>query len=195
MRVVVQRSAIRMWLMAIGAIPLLIIAVDVLTNRRITNWLREMLFTPADTQIYEPRDVIYAWALLLFAAFIVVWGLKELFVPTRVIECREEGLALKLRGPFRSHDVIPWAGVVDVDAGEILDEGEILLLLRIRVLERGGLPAHPWGARWLETRLLGVLAQDWAVTPKEAAKLIGDYAVDAARRADRAQVALLWESS
>ena len=195
MKVVVQRSAIRMWLMAIGAIPLLIIAVDVLTNRRITNWLREMLFTPADTQIYEPRDVIYAWALLLFAAFLVIWGLKELFVPTRVIECREEGLALKLRGPFRSHDVIPWAGVVDVDAGEILDEGEILLLLRIRVLERGGLPAHPWGARWLETRLLGVLAQDWAVTPKEAAKLIGDYAVDAARRADRAQVARLWEPS
>jgi hypothetical protein len=195
MKVVVQRSAIRMWLMAIGAIPLLIIAVDVLTNRRITNWLREILFTPADTQIYEPRDVIYAWAILLFAAFLVIWGLKELFVPTRVIECRDEGLFLKLRGPFRNHDVIPWARVVDVDAGEIEDEGEILLLLRIRVLERGGLPAHPWGARWLEARLLGVLAQDWAVTPKEAAKLISDFAVDAARRADRARVARLWDSS
>jgi len=195
MRVVVQRSAIRMWLLAIGAIPLLIIAVDVLTNRRITNWLREILFTPADTQIYEPRDVIYAWAILLFAAFLVFWGLKELFVPTRVVECRDQGLALKLRGPFRSHDVIPWAKVVGVDAGEIEDEGEILPLLRIKVLERGDLPAHPWGARWLETRVLGVLAQDWAVTPKEAAKLIGDYAVDAARRADRARVARLWGSS
>ncbi|HLF43966.1 MAG TPA: hypothetical protein VJA46_10645, partial [Acidimicrobiia bacterium] len=173
----------------------LIIAVDVLTNRRITNWLREILFTPADTQIYEPRDVIYAWAILLFAAFLVFWGLKELFVPTRVVECRDQGLALKLRGPFRSHDVIPWAKVVGVDAGEIEDEGEILPLLRIKVLERGDLPAHPWGARWLETRVLGVLAQDWAVTPKEAAKLIGDYAVDAARRADRARVARLWGSS
>lgn len=195
MRVVVQRSAIRMWLIAIGAIPLLIIAVDVLTNRRITNWLREMLFTPADTQIYEPRDVIYAWAILLFSAFLVIWGLKELFAPTRVVECRDEGLALKLRGPFRRHDVIPWSKVVDVDAGEIEDEGEILPLLRVRVLERGALPAHPWGARWLETRWLGVLAQDWAMTPKEAATLIGDYAVDAARRADRAKVARLWGSS
>lgn len=195
MTVVVQRSAVRMWLMAIGAIPLLIIAVDVLTNRRITNWLREMLFTPADTQIYEPRDVIYAWGILLFASFLVIWGLKELFVPTRVVECRDGGLALKLRGPFRKHDVIPWARLVDVDAGEVLDEGEVLLLLRIRVLERGDLPAHPWGARWLEERLLGVLAQDWAVTPKEAAKLIGDFAVDAARRADRARVARLWEPS
>lgn len=184
-----------MWLIAIGAIPLLIIAVDVLTNRRITNWLREMLFTPADTQIYEPRDVIYAWAILLFSAFLVIWGLKELFAPTRVVECRDEGLALKLRGPFRRHDVIPWSKVVDVDAGEIEDEGEILPLLRVRVLERGALPAHPWGARWLETRWLGVLAQDWAMTPEEAATLIGDYAVDAARRADRAKVARLWGSS
>jgi len=195
MKVIVQRSAIRMWLMAIGAIPLLIIAVDVLSNRRITNWLREIMFTPADTQIYEPRDVIYAWAILLFSAFLVIWGLKELFVPTRVIECRDEGLALKLRGPFRRHDVIPWGTIVDVDAGEIEDEGEILLLLRIKVLERGDLPAHPWGARWLETRVLGVLAQDWSLTPKEAAKVIGDYAVDAARRAGRARVARLWDSS
>jgi hypothetical protein len=195
MRVVVQRSAIRMWLMAIGAIPLLVIAIDVLTNRRITNWLREILFTPADTQIYEPRDVIYAWALLLFAGFLVIWGLKELFVPTRVVECRDEGLALKVRGPFRPHDVISWANLVDVDAGQIEDEGEVLLLLRVKVLDRGSLPAHPWGARWLETRVLGILTQDWAVTPKEAAKLIGDYAVDAARRAERARVAGLWEPS
>jgi hypothetical protein len=193
--VVVQRSAVRMWLMAIGAVPLLVIAVDVLTNRRITNWLRELLFTPADTQIYEPRDVIYAWALLLFASVLVIWGLKELFVPTRVVECRDQGLALKLRGPFRPHDVIPWGNLVDVDAGEIEDEGEILLLLRIKVLERMSLPPHPWGARWLESRVLGILAQDWAVTPKEAAKLIGDYAVDAARRAERARVAGLWEPS
>lgn len=195
MKVVVQRSAVRMWLMAIGAVPLLVIAIDVLTNRRITNWLRELLFTPADTQIYEPRDVIYAWALLLFAGFLVIWGLKELFVPTRVVECRDEGLALKLRGPFRSHDVIPWGNLVDVDAGEIEDEGELLLLLRIKVLERGSLPPHPWGARWMETRVLGILAQDWAVTPKEAARLIGEYAVDAARRAERARVAGLWEPS
>jgi hypothetical protein len=183
-KVTVQRSAIKMWLMAMGAIPLLVIAIDVLTNRRITNWLREMLFPPADTQIYEPREVIYAWAILLFAAFIVIWGLKEMFAPTKVVEGRDEGLALKLRGPFRRHDVIPWSNLVDVDGGEIEDEGEILPLLRVRVLDRGGLPDHPWGARWLEPRLLGVLAQDWAVTPKDAAARIGDFAVDAARRGE-----------
>ncbi len=188
MKLTVQRSAMKMWMMAIGAIPLLVIAIDVLTNRRITNWLRDLLFPPADTQIYEPRDVIYAWAILLFSAFVVIWGLKELFAPTKVIECRDEGLALKLRGPFRSHDVISWSNLVDVDAGEIEDEGEKLALLRIRVLDRSGLPEHPWGARWVETRTLGVLAQDWAITPKDAATRIGDFAVDVARRSERERI-------
>ncbi|HLF61105.1 MAG TPA: hypothetical protein VI980_08010 [Acidimicrobiia bacterium] len=195
MKVIVQRSGIRMWLMAMGAIPLLVISIDVLTNRRITNWLRERLFAPADTQIFEPRDVIYAWAILLFAAFLVIWGLKELFLPTRVVECRDEGLALKLRGPFRPHDLIPWAKVVDVDAGEIEDDGEVLPLLRVRVLERGVLPVHPWGARWLDARSLGVLAQDWALTPGEAATLIGEFAVDVARRAELSKLGPLGDAS
>ena len=195
MKVTVQRSAIKMWLMAIGAIPLMVIAIDVLTNRRITNWLREMLFPPADTQIYEPRDVIYAWAILLFSGFVVIWGLKEMFAPTKVVECRDQGLALKLRGPFRSHDVIPWSNLVDVDFGAIEDEGEVLPLLRVRVLDRAGLPDHPWGARWVETRTLGILAQDWAITPKDAAARIGDYAVDAARRAERERLTGLRDTS
>jgi hypothetical protein len=189
MKVVVQRSAVKMWLLALGGIPLLVIAVDVLTSRRITNWLRELIFTPEDTQIYEPRDVIWAWAILLFAAFIVIWGLKELFRPTRVIETRDEGLLVRLRGPFRQPDLIPWRDIVDIEAGEITDEGDVLLLLRITLTSRGGLPEHPWGARWLEPRVLGLLAEDWATPPANVAEQIGQYAVDAATREARAHTA------
>ena len=89
MTLVIKRSALKMWLMAMAGIPLLIISLDALTNRRITNWLREIVFNPEDTQIYEPRDVIWAWVMVLFAGFIVLWGLKELFIPTVVIECRD----------------------------------------------------------------------------------------------------------
>lgn len=182
MRVVVRRSAVKMWLLAMGGIPLLVIAVDVLTNRRITNWLRELIFNPNDTQIFEPRDVIWAWAILLFAGFLVVWGLKELFLPTRVIEARYEGLAIRLRGPLRKADVIPWGNIVDVEPGEIADEGDVLLLLRIKLLTRGGLPEHPWGARWVEARVLGVLAEDWATPPGKVADQLAGYAVESARR-------------
>ena len=62
---VVRRSAVRMWLLAIGAIPLLVIAVDVLYDRDLTKWLSDRMFpNPADLQIYEPRDVIWAWAMM-----------------------------------------------------------------------------------------------------------------------------------
>jgi hypothetical protein len=191
MKVVVQRSAVKMWLLAIGGIPLLVIAVDVLTSRRITNWLRELIFTPEDTQIYEPRDVIWAWAILLFAAFIVVWGLKELFRPTKVLETNDEGLLVRMRGPFRPADLIRWRNITDIGAGEITDEGDVLLLLRISLAERGDLPDYPWGARWLEPKVLGLLAEDWATPPAKVAEQVGEFAVAAAAREARAHTAPL----
>ena len=193
MKVVVQRSAVRMWLLAMGGIPLLVIAVDVLTSRRITNWLRDLLFTPEDTQIYEPRDVIWAWALLIFSVFLVVWGLKELFMPTKVIEARDEGIAVKLRGPFRKPDLIPWGNIADIEPGEIVDEGDVLLLLQIKLFSRGDLPEHPWGARWVETRTLGLLTDDWSAPPAQVAEQLGQYAVDSAQRETRARTARIWD--
>jgi hypothetical protein len=193
--VVVQRSAVRMWLLAIGGIPLLVISVDVLTNRRLTNSLREIVFNPNDTQIYEPRDVIWAWAMLLFSSFLVLWGLKELFMPTKVVECREVGLAVRLRGPLAKANVIPWENVVEIEPGEIMDEGDVLLLLKIKLLTRGDLPEHPWGARWVETRVLGVLAEDWANPPAKVAEQIAEYAVGVARLEAKARTARIWNPS
>jgi hypothetical protein len=193
-KVVVQRSAVKMWLLAVGSIPLLVISLDVLTSRRITNWLRELVFRPEDTQIYEPRDVIWAWALLLFSGFLVLWGLKELFRPTKIIEARDQGISVRLRGPFRKPDLIPWGNIVDIEPGEINDEGDVLLLLRVKLLTRGDLPEHPWGARWVETRVLGLLAQDWSTPPAQVAEQLGEYAVDAARREARARTARIWEA-
>lgn len=178
---VVRRSAVRMWLIAIGSLPLLLIAIDVLFERRITNWLREIVFTPEDTQIYEPRDVIYAWAIFLFSAGLVLWGMKELFLPTKVIECRQSGLALKLRGPFRSHDVVPWSEVVDVETATIEDDGDALPSVLVSFLTRAGLPEHPWGARWVEERSLGIMAQDWSKSPAQVVDEITDFAIAVAR--------------
>jgi len=182
---VVRRSAVKMWLMAMAGIPLLVISLDVLTNRRITNWLREIVFRPEDTQIYEPRDVIWAWVMALFAGFIVLWGLKELFVPTKIIECRDEGLALKISGPFRQPSLILWEDIDDVTGGVIHDEGDVVHLLLITVLSREGLPETPWGARWVEGDKLGVLAEDWSEDPSDVADKIVDCAVAMARKTTR----------
>ena len=194
MTLVFKRSAIRMWLLAMAGIPLLIISLDVLTNRRITNWLREIIFRPEDTQIYEPRDVIWAWVMFLFATFIVLWGLKELFVATKVVECRDEGLALKINGPFRPPALIPWEHVVDVRGAVGDDEGDPVLLFVVQLLSRGDLPTSPWGARWLDERELGVLADDWAESPQMVADQVADFAVQATRRASAAQRQGIWQS-
>lgn len=192
MTLVVRRSALKMWLMAMGGIPLLIISLDVLTNRRITNWLRELMFRPEDTQIYEPRDVIWAWAMALFASFIVVWGLKELFLPTKVIEATDRGLSLKVSGPFRPATVVPWDLIDDVRGVDIEDDGDTIAMLSIGLLSRGDLPDNPWGARWIGERELALLAEDWSESPQEIADQIVRFAVDAARREAKARTSSVW---
>jgi hypothetical protein len=195
MTVVIRRSALKMWLMAIGGIPLLIISLDVLTERRITRWLTDLIFRPEDVQIYEPRDVIFAWAMFLFASFLVVWGLKELFVPTKVMEATDEGLKIKVSGPFRPPSLIAWDNIRDVGGADIEDEGDVIPLFVIGVFDRTGLPDNPWGARWVDERDLGILAEDWGDDPQEVAEKVADFAVEAVKRRRAETTSRLWQES
>jgi hypothetical protein len=189
MTVVVRRSALKMWLMAMGGIPLLVISLDVLTARRITRWLTELMFRPEDVQIFEPRDVIFAWVMLGFGAVAVIWGLKELFMPTKVVECHDQGLAVHINGPFQGPSLIPWKNIKDVGGADIDDEGDHIPLLIISVFNREELPDNPWGARWVAELELGIMAQDWDEDPQDVAARIADYAVEAVRRERREHVA------
>ena len=189
MTVVVRRSALKMWLLAMGGIPLLVISLDVLTARRITRWLTDLMFRPEDVQIFEPRDVIFAWVMFVFGAVAVIWGLKELFIPTKVVECREQGLAVRVNGPFRGPSIIPWKDIKDVGGADIDDEGEVIPLLIVTVFSRENLPDNPWGARWVAERELGIMAQDWDEDPQEAAERIAEYAVEAAQSEPREHMA------
>lgn len=195
MTVVARRSALKMWLMAMGGIPLLVISLDVLTERRITRWLTDRLFQPEDVQIFEPRDVIFAWVMFAFGALFVIWGLKELFIPTKVVECTGQGLALRLRGPFRPVSLIAWDNIKDVGGADIEDEGDTIPLLILTVFSRDGLPENPWGSRWVSESELGIMAQDWGRDPQAVAEDIAHYAVDAAKRGRRERTAGLWEES
>lgn len=178
MTLVVRRSALRMWALAMAGIPLLVLGLDVVTNRRLTNALRDILFRPDDTQIFEPRDEIWAWAFLFFGSFLVIWGLKELFVPTRVVEARPEALLLKLSGPFRPATSVPWGRVVDIDVTTVDDEGQKVPVLAIEVDDRTVLPEDPWGARWIGANEIGIFAEDWSDDPRVVAERLADFAVE-----------------
>ena len=179
--VVARRSALKMWLLTLGGIPLVVIATDILTRRRVSNWLRELVFRPDDTQLFEPRDTIFAWLTLVIGGIFVVWGLRELFFPSKVVSTQLGGLALDIAGPFQRPVLIPWSDIVDIGSEKVEDEGDLLPLLVIDLRDRGKMPTHPWGARWLTANRLGVLADDWQEPPQEVAAAIVDYAVESVR--------------
>jgi hypothetical protein len=185
-RVEVRRSSFRMWLLAMAGIPLMVLGLDVVTSRRLTDMLRAKLFPPNETQIFEPRDEIWAWAMLAFGVFLVIWGLKELFVPTVVVEASPRALRIKLSGPGRPHTEIPWAHVVGITARTVDDEGQPLKLLAVEVDDPAVLPRNPWGARWIGDRTIGVLTQDWHGNPWAIAEELSRYAVTEAVRVEAA---------
>jgi hypothetical protein len=194
--VVVKRSAVRMWLLAMAGIPLLVVSLDILTSRRITNWLREMIFTPENTQIYEPRDVIWAWAMVLFAGFLVLWGLRELFMPTKIIESTGEGVWLNVGGPFRGATLVPWEEITAIRAGQLEDEdhskAEVLIMA---VTDPGRVPDNPWGARWIAPGQVAVLAEDWGQDAGAVAQRLTDHALSVAREQTKERIARLGEET
>lgn len=196
MSVVVRRSAVRMWLLAMAGIPLLVVSLDILTNRRITNWLREMIFTPENTQIYEPRDVIWAWAMALFAGFLVLWGLRELFVPTKLIESTDEGVWVDVGGPLQGAVLVPWEEITAIRAGHLEDEdetrGEALIVAMIDPTRIGD---NPWGARWIAPGQLAILAEDWGQEAASVAQRLTDHALETAHSRARERAAGLGDES
>jgi hypothetical protein len=170
-----------MWMWALGGVPFVIVATDVLTRRRLTNALREILFRPEDTQIFEARDVIWAWVMLVCGLFVVVFGLKELMFPAVVVEASGQGLRLKVNGPLRRGRTIPWHEIDDVGSGSVDDEGDALPVLWVKVERPERLPDQPWGARWIAEDTIAVLASDWDRTAVRAAEEITELAIESAR--------------
>lgn len=176
-----------MWGTALGGILLLVVGLDVLTRRRLSDALRAVVFRPEDTQIFEPRDMVWAGALVVVGGILTVWGLKELFAPRSVVLAAEGGLELAIAGPFRRSVRLSWDQVDDVFVAAFTDDDEVVPALGVRVFDPGLLPVDPWGARWVDDHTVAVLAGGWDRSPGDAVSAIGDLAVEAVgRRADGA---------
>ncbi len=178
--IVVRRSAWRMWLTSLVATPLIVLAVDVLTQRRITNSLRDVLFRPDDTQLFEFRDVVWAWAILVVAGGVAIWALRELIAPTKVVSADLAGLRLQVTAPFRKPLFVAWSDVEDIGSATVDDEGDTFPVLWIRFADIDvGLP-EPWSARWMDDRTLALMGSDWETDPIDVAKLLTDVALESA---------------
>ncbi len=170
-----------MWLLAMSGIPLVVLGLDVLYRRRITNYLSGLIFGSSDPQVFEPRDVIWAIALLIIGLTLSGFGLKELLAPRHVVEADASGLALRLAGPFRPPVVVPWEAVEDIGAEVLEDDGDLVPVMWIRFVDRSVAPSLPWGARWIDGTTLAVLAADWEMPPHQVAEKVADVAVAVTR--------------
>lgn len=176
----VGTRTLRVWATALAGAALLIVGLDVLTRRRLGDALRGILFRPEDSQVFEPRDVVWAAALVVVGGILAAWGLRELLAPRSPVRADAGGLALALRGPLRRPVVLPWEAVDDVGAARIVDDEEAVPVLWVRVSEPDLLPADPWGARWIDERTVALFASGWDRDPEEVAAAVADVAVAAA---------------
>lgn len=181
---VIHRSTMRTWLISLAAIPAVVVGVDILWRRRIVAWVTELVFE-SDPQTLDTRDTIWAWALVIVGAGVVIWGLKELFMPAPVLRTDAGGIHVRVRGPFRSPLTLPWHSLHDVDAGTLEDDGETMEVLVIEVKDPDLLAANPWGARPIDERTVALFTAEWDTRADVAAVTIADQAVAIARAGSR----------
>lgn len=177
-----QRSGLRMWLVALSGIPLMVIGIDILYRRRIINFFSELVFAANSPQLVEPRDVIWAAFLLVLGAILSVFGLKELLAPRAMVRADSGGLHLRIAGPFRAPVVIPWDALDDIGAEQLEDDGDLVSVMWLRFKDLSMMPTDPWGARWIDRETLALLAADWEVPAREVAEKVADIAVASSAR-------------
>lgn len=177
---VVHRSTLRTWLISLAAIPAVVVGVDILWRQRMVGWVTDLVFE-SDPQTLDTRDHIWAWALVIIGAAVVVWGLKELFFPAPILRTDEEGVHIRMNGPFRSPITLPWLSLHDVDAGVLEDDEEEMEVLIVEVKEPNLLPANPWGGRLFDDRTVALFTAEWDTRTDLVAVTIADQAVAVAR--------------
>ncbi len=161
---VVRRSAWRMWGVSLLGVPMVVVGLDLLTQRRLTTILRDLVFRPEDTQLPEPRETVWAIALVVVGIAVVAWGLKELLAPTKMVVADVAGLSLKVTGPFSRPFTLAWDQIEDIGSATVDDDGDHLPVVWIRTTEPGVLPADGWGARPMDDRTIAVMTADWEIS-------------------------------
>ena len=185
----VQRSGIRMWLLALSGIPLMVIGLDILYRRRIIAFFTRAIFAASDPQLIEPRDLIWALFLLALGATLSGFGLKELLAPRAIVRADATGLRLRIAGPLRGPVVIPWGALDDIGAETLEDDGDLVSVMWLKFADVSVAPKDPWGARWIDDTTLAVLASDWEMPANVVAEKVADIAVLSAKERPARHVA------
>lgn len=181
---VVYRATLRTWLISLAAIPAVVVGVDILWRQRIISWIADLVYE-SDPESIDLRDEVWAWVLVAVGGAVLVWGLKELFWPAPVLRTDDEGIHVRMNGPFRPPVTLPWLALHDVDAGTLEDDAEEHDVLVIEVKDPELLPENPWAGRRFNDRTVALFTTEWDTTAESIALAIADRAVTIARHANQ----------
>ncbi len=162
----VRRRAIRPFLVALAGVPLLAMMYDFLTGATLLTRFGELIY-PGDLDAFEARDLIWASFLALVGSVALVWGLRELLFPRRILTVDDAGLLVAFGGPFHGSVRLPWVDVDDLRSGTMTENGVERPTLVLTIFDRGLLPEHPWAARWTDGFTLAIDVTGWDKTPTE----------------------------
>lgn len=157
-----EKSAWKVWILALFGVPLLLIGADFFFEQKLIEFVRELIYGNEELSATDPRDRIFAALFLIVGGALTLWGLKELVFPKKVLVADRAGIHLALAGPLRSAALVPWDSLSDLEYEVLDDEGDARPAIKVKVADRGILPDHPWGARWVGSDLLQVDTTDWS---------------------------------
>lgn len=157
-----ETSAWKVWLLALLGVPFLLIGADFFFQQKLIGIFRDLIYGTEELPAFEPRDKIFAALFVVVGAALIVWGLKELVFPKKVLVADEQGIRLAVAGPFRPAVQIPWSALKDLSYEVIDSEGDRRPMILVEVEDWAGLPDHPWGARWIGAGTLLIDTAGWS---------------------------------
>ena len=183
-------SPLRVLAWVVAAVPIVLLAIDMTFSYRFypepehNDVVLGQVVNDAgeETDVFERqytvsgrterrRDIALGGALLLAGTAVMVWGIKEMVRPRRVLEADANGLRLRVNGPGRRPLNLGWAEIVTVRSSVIVDDDEELPVLSIQVSQPTHLPERPWGAR-LDSSWIHLLSAEWDIPAHQVAPLL-----------------------
>lgn len=189
MEVTITRATRWPLMYALAAIPMIILAVDMMITHRFVpppdtyevaavKTLEDgstvdttVLALTNDGKAQRRRELAWGAGLLAAGIAAAAWGLKDLLAPRRVLTMDGNRLTLRVERMSRSARQFAWEEVAEVRSGVIEDEGGSTPVLSLRFVDPQRVPDEPWGAV-AEPPWLHLYSAEWDREAHEVAPMI-----------------------
>jgi hypothetical protein len=191
-KVTVTRAAWRPVAYSLLAIPMVILAVDMLFTYRFVPGpdstevpaVRTMedgstvdttlVVLTNDGSAQRRRDIVWGSALLGGGVLAAAWGLKDLLFPRKVISIGPDRLTLRVSRRISRAAHFSWNEIAEARSGILEDEAGPAPVLSLRFVDEGLVPVDPWGAV-ADPPWLHLYATEWDRQAHEVAPMIEAY--------------------